>query len=437
MADPEISERMREDWNARAREDAGYYVACNRRYQSDAEFYASATEIVNGFEAELLRVPVAQRGAWKALEVGCGPGRLMRPMSRHFAEIHGVDVSNEMIGLARESLRDIPNAHVHLTDGASLREFPDESYDFIYSYAVFQHIPSREVIREYLTEIHRTLKTGGFARLWFDGLSRQRDSDTWTGAPFSSTEILEFTQFHGIQVLALEGASTPYLRTSWRKQPPGWFGAQMDRSFTEYPAHIRRVANLHSTEPGAPSRGRYASISIGVENLPPEANLHVLRVGVGDSLGTVTHIGPVPMDGVQQISVLLPELEATGLLPLELRWIEERIAPPTTLRVIPPGPAVPRICSVTDGVNLGTAKRIETGHVKMIVEEVALPHEIEATIGGLPVGDLEFLCLDPRPQRFEISFRVPEEIAPGPHDLQVRVGRRKLAPVSLEIVAAG
>ena len=48
---------------------------------------------------------------WRALEIGCGPGRLMRPMSRHFVEIHGVDVSDEMIALAKEKLRDIPNAH--------------------------------------------------------------------------------------------------------------------------------------------------------------------------------------------------------------------------------------------------------------------------------------------------------------------------------------
>ena len=36
MADSEISARMREDWNSRAREDAGYYVAFGRRDQDEA-----------------------------------------------------------------------------------------------------------------------------------------------------------------------------------------------------------------------------------------------------------------------------------------------------------------------------------------------------------------------------------------------------------------
>ena len=48
--------------------------------------------------------------------------------------------------------------------------FPDETFDFVYSYAVFQHIPSREVVIQYLRETHRVMKTGGLARLQFNGL---------------------------------------------------------------------------------------------------------------------------------------------------------------------------------------------------------------------------------------------------------------------------
>src|SRR6202790_1816991 len=115
----DVSARMRDDWNARAREDAGYYVAFGRRQQSDADFLATATEVINILESELRRVPLPQRSTWKALEIGCGPGRLMRPMSRHFAEIHGVDVSDEMIALARGRLGDIPKPHPHGGAGAS------------------------------------------------------------------------------------------------------------------------------------------------------------------------------------------------------------------------------------------------------------------------------------------------------------------------------
>src|ERR1043166_6232951 len=172
MPDPEVSARMREDWNARAREDAGYYVPFGRRDQGDAEFFATATAVVNNvelrrdqgdaeffatatavvnnLERELRRVPLTERGGWRALEIGCGPGRLMRRMSRHFIRIDGVDVSDEMIALAREKLRDVPNAYAHVTDGATLSMFHYEAFEFVYSYAVFQHIPSRDVVFDYL-----------------------------------------------------------------------------------------------------------------------------------------------------------------------------------------------------------------------------------------------------------------------------------------------
>src|SRR5438067_11785217 len=105
---------MRADWNKRAREDAHYYVAFGRRDQDDDEFFTTAADVVRDLEGELKRlrpaIPIESR---RALEIGCGPGRLIRPMSRHFGEIHGVDISDEMIAEARVKLRDIPHAHVH------------------------------------------------------------------------------------------------------------------------------------------------------------------------------------------------------------------------------------------------------------------------------------------------------------------------------------
>jgi ubiquinone/menaquinone biosynthesis C-methylase UbiE len=435
-ADPgDVSARMRDDWNARAREDAGYYVAFGRRDQDDAEFYATATEMVTSFESELRRVPLASRGDWRALEIGCGPGRLMRPMSRHFLEIDGVDVSDEMIAIAKERLSDLSHAHPHHTDGASLALFPEETFDFVYSYAVFQHIPSREVVMQYLRETHRVMKTGGLARLQFNGLPQGGgvSYDTWAGARFSSSELMEFAREYDFQVLALEGVSTQYLWISLRKQPRGWSLAQDSRE-PDTELRIRRITNASSSEPVAPSRGRWASISIWVENLPPDAGLQHLRVTVGSSFGTITYIGPETV-GTQQLNVILPELEETGLLPVAVNWCGKCISPPSVLRVIPPGPSVPSVASVTDGINLVAGKRIETRMIKVTLEEITLPHELEASIDGHAVSDLEFFCVDPRPQKFEVNLRVPDQIGIGPHQLEIRMGRRKLSPIAIEVVA--
>jgi SAM-dependent methyltransferase len=439
MADDSgVSARMRADWNARAREDAGYYVAFGRRDQDEEEFFATASDVVRSLEIELRRFPKDRQGALRGLEIGCGPGRLMRPMSRHFSEIHGVDVSDEMIALAHEKLRGTPNAFARATSGTGLDGYADESFDFVYSYAVFQHIPSREVVLQYLRDTQRVLKLGGIARLHLNGLPIRGDAlDTWSGARFGSSELLDLARARDLQVLALEGVATQYMWTTWRKRPSGWQQEQESKRENGAPldagVRIRRITNANSSEPVAPSRGRFASISIWVEYLPAEAGLNQLQVTVGEYPGTVTYIGPPDNLGVQQLNVILPELEATGLLPVEIHWLGQRVSPPATLRVIPPGPSVPRIHSITDGVNLLAGLRIETRTVKLTLEEIARPDEIEAWIDGARIDDLEFFCIDPRPQRFEVNFRLPQEIGPGKHRLEMRMGRRRLAPVELDV----
>ena len=271
----------------------------------------------------------------------------MRPMSRHFLEIDGVDVSDEMIGMARQRLSDLPHAHPHHNDGASLSLFPDETFDFVYSYAVFQHIPRREVVLQYLRETHRVMKTGGLARLQFNGLPQGGEAyDTWSGARFSSNEIMEFARNYDFQVLALEGVGTQYMWTSWRKHPR-WLerNAGISRAWRQTPdqAHYQR------RQFGTGRRRREAagaSISIWVEHLPPDAGLHHLRVTVGSSFGTITYIGPPDNAGLQQLNVILPELEETGLLPVEVRWFGQCISPPAVLRVHPSRPvgAERRLC---------------------------------------------------------------------------------------------
>jgi hypothetical protein len=56
-------------------------------------------------------------------------------------------------------------------------------------------------------------------------------------------------------------------------------------------------------------------------------------------------------------------------------------------------------------------------------------------VNGLPVLDLEYFCIDPRPQVFEVNFHLPDGLAPGMYPMEVSIGRRKLAPVPLNVVA--
>ena len=52
---------MRADWDARAREDAHYYVAFGRRDQDEAEFLSTAADVLRELEKELKRFPASTR----------------------------------------------------------------------------------------------------------------------------------------------------------------------------------------------------------------------------------------------------------------------------------------------------------------------------------------------------------------------------------------
>jgi len=79
-------------------------------------------------------------------------------------------------------------------------------------------------------------------------------------------------------------------------------------------------------------------------------------------------------------------------------------------------------------------RRIENRIVKLTLEEIARPSDIEVQMGGQPVEDLEKICIDPRPQRYQVNFRLPEQIGPGLHHIKLNIGRRHLPPVPIEVV---
>jgi hypothetical protein len=131
---------------------------------------------------------------------------------------------------------------------------------------------------------------------------------------------------------------------------------------------------------------------------------------------------------------MLPKLQRTGLLPVRFMWGNLRLCEPTFLRVIPRGPSVPFVMSVTDGINMLSGTRIVTRTVKVTIEEVAEPHSFGATISGQRVTGIDIFCADPLPPRYEINFHVPDSVGPGAHNLELSIGRRALGRVSVEVV---
>lgn len=426
MGDRTVCDRMREDWNRRAEEDAEYYVAFGRRNQDDAEFFSSGAYLAGLLVQEFRRMPEVRRDERRALEVGCGMGRLMRHLSRHVGEIHGLDVSDEMIRRGREKLSDVPNAYLHRTDGADLAAFADESFDFVYSFAVFQHIPSRDVVIRYLEEAARVLKPGGVFRFQVNAQPDEADlPDTWNGVRIGERDIVDFSRRSGLRLMALEGGPTQYLWVTLMKprleqRPPGT-------------VKIQKITNACSSEPVVPTRGRYAFVAVFAEGLPADSDLNTLGLTVAGVPARLLFLGPSQNDGQQQLNAQLPANLEPGLAPIQLLYRGEPVAPAGVLRVIPPGPMVPRVVSISDGVELLLTNRIVSRTIRVALEEVADLSAFRASIDGRPIEKVEWLLTDPMPPRFDINLYLPEWVANGSHTLELAIGGRRLAPVPIEV----
>jgi cyclopropane fatty-acyl-phospholipid synthase-like methyltransferase len=207
-------EKMRRDWDARARENARHYVDTSRTDWTDEAFFASGEQQVS--EDILTDMKNICQGKdprqMRVLEIGCGAGRLTRAFAKLFGEVHAVDISGEMVAAARKALAGFPNAHVYQNNGCDLAVVPKLEFDFAYSAIVFQHIPSYEVIENYVHEVHRLLRPGALFKFWVQGDTRTESSpgDTWLGVPFSDEQAVAMAERCGFEPRYRHGAGGQY-----------------------------------------------------------------------------------------------------------------------------------------------------------------------------------------------------------------------------------
>ncbi|HEU4699994.1 MAG TPA: class I SAM-dependent methyltransferase [Gemmatimonadales bacterium] len=102
----------------------------------------------------------------RALDFGCGVGRLLMPLCRECDEVVGLDVSPSMLEMARRNLEASGCHNVRLVQSDDGLAEVEGTFDLIHSYIVFQHIP---VARgEALTDaLLRRLSPGGVAVLHY------------------------------------------------------------------------------------------------------------------------------------------------------------------------------------------------------------------------------------------------------------------------------
>jgi SAM-dependent methyltransferase len=150
-------------WDAAGKDDPFWSVLSVRSKDHNRwdprEFLQTGVVEIDQVMADIARIGLKQSRR-RALDFGCGPGRLTQALAARFEQVDGVDISPSMIALAQRLNQYGDRCHYHVNDRDDLRRFADRTFDFVYSAITLQHVEP-VYARNYLKEFARVLEPGG------------------------------------------------------------------------------------------------------------------------------------------------------------------------------------------------------------------------------------------------------------------------------------
>jgi SAM-dependent methyltransferase len=162
---------LQRNWNVFGETDPLWSVLTDVRYKNNkwdpVAFFQTGEQEIDavfaGFDSMGLSFPRR-----RALDFGCAVGRLTQALCRHFDRCDGVDIAPSMIELARKYDRYPGRCYYHLNGTDDLALFEDNTFDFVYSRLVLQHMQPR-YSKKYIAEFLRVLAPGGVALFQIPG----------------------------------------------------------------------------------------------------------------------------------------------------------------------------------------------------------------------------------------------------------------------------
>lgn len=146
-------------WNDKASTAEGARLAV------DGSREESTLRMTGRFSAAQVQAALDLQPADHVFELGCGVGRIGRELAEGVAAWHGLDIAENMLGVARTRFDGVPQAAFSPLSGPRLPMLADASQDKGYCVAVFIHMDKEDFVL-YLREVARVLKPGGL--FYFD-----------------------------------------------------------------------------------------------------------------------------------------------------------------------------------------------------------------------------------------------------------------------------
>ena len=155
--------KLRRHWEQFGREDP-FWAALTWKDKSDGrwsadDFFQNGEVVVGNLldRAAELGIEISRE---RALDFGCGPGRLTQALATRFETVDGVDIARSMIANARRFNRHGDRCRYHVNRRGDLRRFGDATFTFVCSLLVLQHMKPG-IARGYVREFMRVLAPSG------------------------------------------------------------------------------------------------------------------------------------------------------------------------------------------------------------------------------------------------------------------------------------
>jgi N-acetylglucosaminyl-diphospho-decaprenol L-rhamnosyltransferase len=222
-------------WDERARENALYFVDNELDYDNpDTDgFWRRGEEVV---ERMLGSVGLSIGPDEEVVDIGCGVGRLTRALADRAGLVYGIDVSSEMLELAKEHNPELDDVEWLHGNGRGLEPLADGSVDGCFSHVVFQHIPDPDITLGYVREMGRVLRPGGWALFQVStdpsvhrppatlksrakALQRRRDDRAWWGSAVDVEALRTAATHAGLSIETLLDPGSQYTTVYARRLP--------------------------------------------------------------------------------------------------------------------------------------------------------------------------------------------------------------------------
>jgi ubiquinone/menaquinone biosynthesis C-methylase UbiE len=225
---------MSEDWDKRMSENPTYYIAARGNdsgYRWDMEeFFRVGEEQTILFTKDFFSRNGFSPDGKVMLEIGCGIGRMTRAFAETFKLVYALDISPVAIGLGQKINQQFENIRWIIGNGVDLSGLSDECFDFVFSYIVFQHIPVKEILFQYIREIGRVLKPEGLLKfqvcndpkfpkassLAIQSAEKEK-ANTFSSYYVPRDEVLDKMSISHLRCLSVTGEGTQYMWVEGRK----------------------------------------------------------------------------------------------------------------------------------------------------------------------------------------------------------------------------